>query len=145
MAIIVLALIVPVINSGMLARPGNLGFPDWQVTWPYIIPRILDLENQGAQVTRLSANWLWILTFLCLASWAAVIAVAIFVRNICDLAFTLGPALLLMLLFAVGAGATSFQMIGYFYPAALCGTAALSALATRNYRVVPISSSDWSA
>jgi hypothetical protein len=120
-------LAAPLVASGVLSRPSVTGYPDYGLTWSYIVPRILDLENQGVSVSGLTGDWLQANAALAAVAWTGLLALAILSRNACATAFIGGPAILLIAIMAAGAKAVAFQMIGYFYPAVLCGAFALAA------------------
>lgn len=117
----------PIIASGLSARPLALGYPDWFLSWIYIWPRLLDLENQGVVLSGLPTSWLVANCILALTIWAVLLAVALLTRKYVAIGLLGGPAILLAVLWISGASAVAFQLIGYFYPAALCGACALVA------------------
>jgi hypothetical protein len=118
---------MPLIASGVLARPLNIGFPDYKLPWSYIVPRILDLESQGVALSGLSPAWLQAQVAVALAAWSGLLALAVHCRNACATGLLGGSAILLIGTMATGAGGVAFQLIGYFYPAVICGAVALVA------------------
>lgn len=118
--------LVLVATSGVLSRPTSApSFPDWGVRWPYVLPRILDMENQGAAVSGLSQTHLWALVALSLLIAVALLGVAITRRNADAVGLIVGPSLLLATLCALDATAVAFQLIGTFYPLTLCAAVKL--------------------
>jgi hypothetical protein len=115
-----LLIVVAVVSSGIPARPVPIGFPDWHLTWSYVLPRILDVENQGVRLTGYGPNGLAWLTVLGLGLWAALVLVAVRLRNADAAGLLIGPALLLLGLAAAHQRAAAFQMIGTFYPFMIC-------------------------
>ena len=113
----------------------EVGYPDWGLTWSYIIPRILDLENQGAVVSGYGTVSLAIVTIGCFFIWFLLMAIS-FRNSEIAIAFLIGPAVLLILLRIAGADAATFQLIGMFYPATLCGAALLVDAWRKHMRVV---------
>jgi hypothetical protein len=123
----VLVSAMPLLASGVIARPLAGGYPDYKLPWSYIIPRILDLENQGVALSGLSPAWVQAQVVVAIAAWTALLALAVHYRNVCATALLGGPAILLLGIIAVGAGAVAFQLIGFFYPAIICGALVLVA------------------
>jgi hypothetical protein len=110
----------PIIASGMLARPVVVGFPDWNLTWLSQLPRMLDLEHLY-NVTGLSLRSLLILAAINILIWIALIVIAVHRRGVRATGLIAGPAILLAALFAVNARSTALQLIGFYYPASICG------------------------
>lgn len=121
-----LAILLPPVASGIFARPLPTGFPNFGVSWPYALPRILDLDNQGVAVTGLTESFVTLLAAIALISWLLFIGWSIWARNIAALGLTAGPAVMLGFLALRNQPAPAFQMIGYFYPAVLCGAVQLA-------------------
>lgn len=117
---------IAVLATGTLARPFVLAFPDWKLSWAYELPRVADLENQGAQLTGLSPAILERVAWLHLVMWLVAGGLAIRRRASVASALLVGPALLLGLLYLLNARAAIFQMIGTFYPLSLCGLMVLT-------------------
>lgn len=119
----------PVIAAGLSARPFPVAdyYPDWSLSWIYIWPRVLDLENQGVPISGLPTSWVVANFVLALTIWAVLLGIALFVRNHVAIGLLGGPAILLLVLSITGTSALAFQLIGYFYPAALCGACVLVA------------------
>jgi hypothetical protein len=113
------------IASGMFARPHSLLFPDFGVTWDYAVSRMLDLDNQGVPITGLSASMMWVLVVLALLLWAGFLVTAFHRRDIKGLGLIGGPAIVLAGCAIMNRTAPAFQMLGYFYPALLCGACCL--------------------
>jgi hypothetical protein len=118
---------MPLIASGVLSRILFTGFPDYNVTWSYIVPRILDLENQGIALSGASPAWLQAQVAVAIAVWAGLLALAVHCRNACATGLLGGSAILLIGIMAAGARAVAFQLIGFFYPAVICGAVAVVA------------------
>lgn len=116
---------MPLIASGVIARPLSGGYPDYKLPWSYIIPRILDLENQGIALSGASPAWLQAQVAVAIAVWAGLLTLAIYSRNVRATALLGGSATLLIGVTAAGATAVAFQLIGFFYPAIICGAVAL--------------------
>lgn len=123
---LVLLIFVAAVSSGIPARPAQLGFPDWHLAWSYVLPRILDLENQGVALTGLGPDGLAWLTVLGLGLWWALAMLAIFSRHADAAGLLIGPAILLLALAATHRHAAAFQMIGTFYPFMICAAALLA-------------------
>jgi hypothetical protein len=127
-------MVVAVVATGAPARPVHSLYPDYGVKWDYILPRMLDLENQGTLLTSFSPialNWILAAAF---AVWLALIIAAARLRDSAAAGLLIGPSLLLLVMLATGARAAAFQMIGTFYPFSICAAALLidhAALATR--------------
>jgi hypothetical protein len=119
----VLCLIV-LASSGALARFFHATYPDWGVTWAYVWPRILDLDNQGFPATGLSELGVAALTLSGFAAWLALVLLGLIRRNERAAGLLIGPALLLFLLFSLDARAVAFQLIGFFYPVTVVAAAA---------------------
>lgn len=114
---------VAVVTTGVLARPLYQPTPDYGVQWDYILPRILDLENQGTFVTGFSSAGVRWLSVAALGLWVVLAGAAVLQRNAAAVGLLIGPLLLLLGLAAVGAKAPAFQLIGLLYPLSLCGAA----------------------
>jgi hypothetical protein len=111
-----------IISAGLSARPlAVAGYPDYSLAWIYIWPRLLDLENQGVAISGISSSWLVVHFGLALTIWALLLGIAISERSVVALGLLCGPAIMLLVLSIAAAAALAFQLIGYFYPAALCG------------------------
>jgi hypothetical protein len=117
----------PLFASGVLSRPLMIKYPDYELQWSYIVPRVLDLENQGISLSGMSPAWVEGQVAVAVLVWSALVGLAIIGRNARATALLGGPAVLLIGIVTVGAGATAFQLIGYFYPAIVCGALALAA------------------
>jgi hypothetical protein len=122
------AIASPVISAGLSARPlAAAGYPDYSLAWIYVWPRLLDLENQGVAISGISPVWLPTHFLLALIIWALLLGIAIVIRSTIAVGLLGGPAVLLMVLSIIGADALAFQLIGYFYPVALCGASVVLA------------------
>lgn len=119
-ATLVLLIVVATVSSGIPARPVRIGFPDWHLAWSYVLPRILDLENQGVGLTGCGPEGLAWLTGLGLGLWAALVLVALLLRHADAAGLLIGPGILLLALAAAHQRAAAFQMIGTFYPFMIC-------------------------
>ena len=117
----------PIIASGLLSRPITNGYPDYHLTWSYIYPRLIDLENQGVTISGISSSWLIAQVSLALAIWAVLLGIAIFTHSTIAVGLLCGPAVLLLLLTVTNAKPLAFQLIGYFYPVVLCGACVILA------------------
>jgi hypothetical protein len=127
----------PIIAAGLSARPlAVAGYPDYSLSWMYIWPRLLDLENQGVAISSIPPFWLLTNFFLALIIWALLLGVAVFIRSYVAVGLLGGPAVLLLVLSISRGNALAFQLIGYFYPAALCGTCIILANAPRRTLLV---------
>lgn len=129
---------IPLVSSGVIARPLAGGYPDYNLSWSYILPRILDLENQGVALSRLSPIWLQAQVAITAVAWVALFAIAVRTRNVLATGVLGGAAILLIGIISVGARAIAFQLIGFFYPAILCGAVAL-AIDVRVMRTISLS------
>lgn len=122
-ATLALLIVVAAVSSGTLARPERFAFPDWRLPWSYVLPRVLDLENQGVGLTGYGEAGVARLTALGFGLWAALALVALLARNAEAAGLLIGPAVLLLALVAAHQRAAAFQMIGTFYPFMLCAIA----------------------
>lgn len=124
---------IALMAGGTIARPLAVRYPDWGVTWPYILPRIAELESQGVGLSNLGPGMLWAATGLVFAAWVLFAGVAL-ARKLPEAVVVLvAPLGLLASLYAVDAGAVTFQLIGIFYPLTLAGFAlVLDALRDEN-------------
>jgi hypothetical protein len=120
---LVLLIVVAAVSSGVPARPVRVDFSDWHLSWSYVLPRILDLENQGVGLTGYGPDGLAWLTVLGLGLWAALVLAALLLRNADAAGLLIGPAILLLALAAAHQRAAAFQMIGTFYPFMICAGA----------------------
>jgi hypothetical protein len=135
--LIILGLLVGVasLTTGFASRPGNYAFPDYHLDWGYIVPRVLDLENQGVAVSRLDPVQV---LFLCAIFGLVVVSgLALTLSHGLSVPIALigGPSLLLVILFALDARSTAFQLIGIEYPLVLCGLVVLIESAIAGGRV----------
>jgi hypothetical protein len=121
-----LVLAAALLTAGTLARPLSTGYPDWNLDWSYVFPRVADLESQGIMVSGLSSGWLSVLTVGLLGLGLAGMVVAVVYRVPAALALLVGPLGLLAVLYGLDARAVAFQLIGTFYPLGLCGLAILT-------------------
>jgi hypothetical protein len=122
---------IAIATTGILSyQSWQVGYPDWSVKWPYIIPRVLDLENQGIVLSGLGPDQLVIATIMSVCLWFGLSLIAIRMDE-CAAALLVGPAVLLAALWWIGAEAATFQLIGMFYPATVCGAALLLIQARR--------------
>jgi hypothetical protein len=127
-------MVVAVVATGAPARPFQSLYPDYRVKWDYILPRMLDLENQGTRLTSfgpIALNWILAAAF---GVWLALIIAAVRLRDSAAAGLLIAPLLLLVVMLAAGARAAAFQMIGTFYPFSVCAAALLidrAALVTR--------------
>jgi hypothetical protein len=120
-----MTLALPVVASGVLARPLGTGYPDYQVPWSYVLPRVLDLENQGTTVSGCGPAALRWMILAAGGCWAAALAAAVAWRSVRGFALLMGPAILLAAMAALHDPAGAFQMLGFIYPATLCGAVIL--------------------
>lgn len=122
---IVLGLLVAVatLTTGFASRPASFGYPDFNVDWPYIWPRVMDFENQGVAVSGLSESQVVALCFVFGLTLLLGLGLAVWRGLSVAVALIGGPSLLLASLFALNARATAFQLIGVAYPLALCAFA----------------------
>jgi hypothetical protein len=117
--------LIVIATSGTLARFFYATYPDWDVTWNYAWPRILDLDNQGVRLTGLSDSGVVAVTAFSIATWAILIAFGLARRNEVATGLLIAPALLLLILVVFDARAVAFQLIGFFYPLTIIAAAAL--------------------
>lgn len=118
---------IPFLASGVPSRLHAIGFPDYNLPWSYIVPRILDLENQGIALSGIGPTNLHIQVALAFAAWVVLLGFAIYCRNALATGLLGGAAILLIGISSANAGAVAFQLIGFFYPVVLCGALALVA------------------
>lgn len=116
---------VAICSSGMLSRPMELRFPVYDLTWPYILGRMLDLDSQGISISGYSANGLWVAIVLGLAIPIVLAIIAVRRRNALASTLFIAPLLQIAVTMSLGARGTAFQQIGTFHPLWLCGTAVL--------------------
>jgi hypothetical protein len=132
-----------VIATGIPARPVNVDAPDFGLTWAYILPRSVDLEHPGANIqnipqdllpplvigreNKLVSGWdVQTLRRVARASWAIWIClagVALLRRDPVASALLIGPVLLLIGLWWRNLAPQAFQLLGFIYPCAVCGSA----------------------
>jgi hypothetical protein len=124
---ILLALLVGVAicATGVLARPMELRFPSYNLTWDYVLARMLDLDNQGVGLSGMTGVGLIIASGVALLCSIALAVIAIIRRDALASALLLVPLVQAAMLMIFDARATAFQMIGTFHPLWLCGTAVL--------------------
>jgi hypothetical protein len=120
--IAILLLGIALLTTGILSRPVHTDFPDWRLKWGYILPRALDLENQGVVFSGLKPAELQMLEWGAFTVWAVLIGVAILRRDPPAVGLLAGPLLLIGVLAATNGGAQVFQLIGMLYPMSLCGS-----------------------
>jgi hypothetical protein len=96
---------------------------------------VLDLENQGVAVSRLDPGQ--VLLLCAIFGLVVVVGLALSLSRGTSVAIALigGPSLLLVILFALDARSTAFQLIGIEYPLVACGLAALTESAIEGMRV----------
>lgn len=116
---------VAICSSGMLSRPMELRFPVYDLSWQYIIGRMLDLDSQGVSISGFSASGM--LVACAIGFTIPIILGFVAVRRRDALAATLffAPLVQIVVTVLVGARATAFQQIGTFHPLWLCGIAVL--------------------
>ena len=124
-AVAAILILVAIVATGTPAKPLRLDYPDWNLKWDYVLPRILDLENQGVSLTLFSTKVLFEMTAGAVAVWLILIAIAVRRRDSIGSGVLIGPFIAFLVLLATGATAAAFQMIGTFYPFLLCGAAML--------------------
>jgi hypothetical protein len=112
--------------SGTLARPLHTEFPRADFPWTYIFDRISELESQNAALSGLTNMQITLGVWICLILWIILIVIAVHRRCSEGLAMLAGPFVLLVILRLVNAKAATFQMIGVFYPLAMCGAALIT-------------------
>jgi len=124
-AVLASAGLVLIATTGVIVRPPSLVvlYPDWNVSWPYILPRIFDLENQGVTASKLSSPLMNLLLIGSIGLVVALLFLATRQRNAVVIGFVAGPAIMLAILVAGDARAIAFQLIGIFYPITLCAAA----------------------
>jgi hypothetical protein len=117
---------VALLSSGTLSRPLPTNSPIYNgVTWNYVYSRIADLENQGLGLTGLNADQYSRDLVETVIVWLILAIVAVVSRSAEAVAVIIGPMLLLITLRLCNSSSVAFQMIGIFYPFALCGAAIL--------------------
>jgi hypothetical protein len=120
----ILCLIV-LATSGILSRFFYAAYPDWGVTWAYVLPRLLDLDNQALPITGLSNTAVLAFTLFSLAAWPLLALLGNVRRNDLATGLLIGPALLLLALYVLDARAVALQLIGFFYPVTIVAAALL--------------------
>jgi hypothetical protein len=118
------ALLAPTIASGIAARPTSISFPGFRLSWLSQLPQLLDLAPQF-NVTGGPPNNLKLLVTINLLIWAVLLLIALRRRAVRGIGLIAGPAILLILLFAFNARAAAHQLIGFYYPALICGSECL--------------------
>jgi hypothetical protein len=121
----VMLMITAIVASGAPAKPIQTNYPDWNLKWDYVLPRILDLENQGVSLTFLSREILLAMAAGAFAVWLTLIAIAVRRRDSVAGGMLIGPFAVFLVLLASGGRAAAFQMIGTFYPFLMCGVVLL--------------------
>ena len=123
--VLALALGVSVIATGTIARPVNQIVPYPMGDWNYIYSRIADLEHLHYSVSGLTDAQLQVAVWVAAVIWLVLASLAVLNRRATATALCVGPMLLLVGLRAADAAAMTNQMLGVFYPLALCGAASL--------------------
>ncbi len=119
-------ILIPVIASGAQARPTYFSFPDWFFGWPYVLPRIVDIESQIGVLSGLGSTALHVVLLIASVTWAGLLGLAVRQRSLCAMGLLTGPALLLSILFVLNLPAHAFQLVGYLYPALVCAAGSLA-------------------
>jgi hypothetical protein len=141
--ILVVLIAVSILTSGVIARPVTITLQEWQLTWDYVAPRIMDLEHHGATITGfdekdqlrpplllahqgnpvsgMGPRTLKAATAVAAFMWFVLGAVSVRRRDPVAAGLLIGPALLLAAFFAGNSSAAAFQLIGLIYPLTLCG------------------------
>ena len=114
-----------IVAIGTLARPVAKGPPDFGVGWDYVLPRSLDLDNQGSNLSGFDPRQMNIATAAAFVLWIVLIPLAAIRKDAAAVALLLGPLLLMAALVLVGSRPVVFQLIGYFYPMTACGATRL--------------------
>jgi hypothetical protein len=116
---------IAILSSGALARPLPASTPDYKFPWDFTYLRIADLESQALNLTGLNDAWLSAFLVGSAVLWVVLGTIAFRVSSAEAVAVIVGPIFLLVLLRLCDRQAIAFQMIGVFYPLALCGGAIL--------------------
>lgn len=132
-----------VVSTGIPARPTNVEAPPFQLSWKYVLPRVLDLEHPGANIHNLPDDHLPPLVFgreeklvsrwdvktlrrVAKVSWAIWISLACLAgvrRNPAAGALLVGPVMLLIGFWWQNRPPDAFQLLGFLYPTTVCGAA----------------------
>lgn len=119
-----LLILVCILASGYPARPVSiLSSRNGGPGWPFLAPRIFDLENQGTSLSGLSPGVLVAAIVVSMLICGLLIIAALLARDPVAVGMLAGPLLLLAGLAVVGGWVPVFQLIGIVYPFALCGVA----------------------
>jgi hypothetical protein len=114
--------LVAALVTGAFSHHYSSGFPNWDLPWITVIPRIVDVQTQNA----IPDNAIFVIcTGLAIIFWLGLTAVAAYTKNSLSLAFLSGPALLLLVFVVAGQRPAAFQLIGLIYPATVAGAAML--------------------
>jgi hypothetical protein len=126
-AIFGVAILAAFASSGIFALPAifrlDIQFP---LSWSWIFPRVLDLQNHAVDVVVAPSLLLSILLMLAIVLQLAIVIGAIVARNAFALALAAGPLALLALLYMFDRAWIASQIAGTLFPYALCAIAYLS-------------------
>jgi hypothetical protein len=113
--------IVAMATSGTLARPLNTAwYPDYSYQWEKVVYQLADLNSVFPEVSSVSRTVLFAIFFAGVVAWGALTLYATAKRNASALALLLGPAALIIALYALDQRPTAVQLAGFPYPAFLC-------------------------
>ena len=116
---------IALLSSGILARPLVTTYPNFQVDWGYILPRLADLENQRIPFSGMLPGVLAGVAIVGLGLRLGVAVIAVRQRSAAAIALLVGPLLLVAVLRVLDARMVAFQLIGMIYPLGLGGMAIL--------------------
>jgi hypothetical protein len=97
------------------------GSPTFDVSWMWILPRVLEIQNVVADVAIQSAFSISTVAILVVALQIAIVIVAILLRNTVAAALSGGMLGLVLVLYLTDLRWIGYQILGTIYPAALCG------------------------
>jgi hypothetical protein len=117
-----LVLLVPAAASGLLSRLSAISYHGTTLVerWWFILPRVFDLESH-ADISGLPPGLLD--CFIVLSAGIAILSLAIAIRRRAAAAvgLLLGPLLLFVAFYCLHNRNAGFQLVGWIYPATLCG------------------------
>ena len=111
--------------SGTLARPIQVGWPDFHAAWPHIVPRLFDLEHQTIRLSHLPGSLIKLGTVLSFGFCGLIIIAASYQRNAKAFALVFGSLALIIILFAANQKTAAFQLLGFAWPLSVLAAVSL--------------------
>jgi hypothetical protein len=97
------------------------GYLPYDVSWMWILPRLLEIQNAVVDFAIQSAFWISTMAILVVGLQIAIVIVAISLRNAVAAALSGGMLGLMLVLYLTDYRWIGYQILGTVYPAALCG------------------------